>query len=266
MKIGIFDSGLGGLFTAKKLIKELPQYDYIYLGDTKRLPYGTRSVDTVYEFLTEALDFLYKKNCQLVIVACNTASTEGIDRVKAEYLPKHWPDRKVLGIVIPTDEKVSDQKNIKNIGVLATPGTVNSGKYPEEFHKMNSKMKIYQQAAPLLVPLIENDGIKYVDPVLKEYLLPLRKKKIDALVLACTHYPILIQKIRKIIGKKTLIFSQDELIAQKLKEYLIERPELERKLQKGGKREFLVTDMTKNFKKHAKKWFGANINLKLVHI
>ena len=266
MKIGIFDSGLGGLLVTKKLIKELPEYNYIYLGDTKRLPYGNRSVETVYEFLKEALDFLYKKNCKLVIVACNTASAEGIDRIKREYLPHHWPDRKILGVVIPTIEKVLEDKDLKKIGILATSGTVSSKKYVTEIHKLNKKIKVYQQGAPLLVPIIENGGLKWVKPILREYLNSLLKHKVDAIVLGCTHYTILKKMIRQMAGKKVKVFSQDELITQKLKTYLQEKLEIKNKLRKRGHREFLVTDITKSFKKRAKEWFGSSIKLKLVHI
>jgi glutamate racemase len=266
MKIGIFDSGLGGLLVTKKLIRELPEYDYIYLGDTKRLPYGNRSAETVYEFLKEALDFLYKKNCKLVIVACNTASAEGIDRIKREYLPRHWPDRKILGVVIPTIERVLENKNLRKVGVLATSGTVGSKKYVTEFHKLNKQVKVYQQAAPLLVPMIENNGLKWVRPILKEYLSPLLKHKVDAIVLGCTHYTILKNMIRELAGPKTVIFSQDELITEKLEKYLHEKLEIKNKLHKRGRREFLVTDITDSFKKRAKEWFGSRIRLKLVHI
>ncbi len=266
MKIGIFDSGLGGLLVTKRIIQALPEYDYIYLGDTKRLPYGNRSVETVYEFLKEALGFLYKKNCALVVVACNTASAEGIDKIRREYLPRHWPDRKILGVLVPTVERVVEYPNIKRVGVLATIGTISSNKYSQEFHKLNKKIKVYQSAAPLLVPMIENNGIKWIKPILKEYLNPLLRHKVDAIVLGCTHYPILKNMVRKIVGHKIIIFSQDELIAARLKKYLQNKTDLEKKLQKKGKREFLVTDITKHFKDRAREWFGSNIKLKLVNI
>ena len=266
MKIGIFDSGLGGLLVAKSIIKELPEYDYIYLGDTKRVPYGNRSVETVYEFLKEALDFLYQKDCKLVVVACNTASAEGIDKIRKEYLPKNWPDRKVLGILVPTIEKVVENKELKKIGVLATPGTVGSNKYPQEFRKVDKKIKIYQQAAPLLVPMIENGGIKWVKPILKEYMDKLLSHKVQAVILGCTHYPILKKMIREIAGKDVIIFSQDELIAKRLRVYLQNKTEVTEMLSKNKKREFLVTDITKSFKEHARSWFGSSIKLKLVKI
>lgn len=266
MKIGIFDSGLGGLLVAKRIIKELPEYDYIYLGDTKRVPYGNRSADTVYEFLKEALNFLYEKDCKLVVVACNTASAEGIDIIRKEYLLKYWPDRKVLGILVPTIEKVIENKYLKKIGVLATPGTVISNKYPQEFRKVNKKIKVYQQEAPLLVPLIENGGIKWVKPILKEYVDKLMKHKVQALILGCTHYPILKKEIRELVGKDIIVFSQDELIAQRLKQYLVNKDEVRTKLKKNRTREFLVTDITKSFKRHAEQWFGSGIKLKLVKL
>lgn len=266
MKIGVFDSGLGGLLVTKSLINELPKYNYIYLGDTKRLPYGNRSSNTVYEFLKEALDYLYSKDCALVLVACNTASAEGIDKIRREYLPKRWPDRKIIGILVPTVECVLEDSNIKKVGVLATTGTVSSNSYPKEFKKLNKKIKVFQSAAPLLVPLIENDGQKWAGPILKEYLKPLLKHKVDVIILGCTHYPILKKIIKRMIDNKIKIFSQDELIVKRLERYLSNKKELEIKLKKNRHREFLVTDLTKNFKDRAKSWFGSKIKLKLVNI
>jgi glutamate racemase len=266
MKIGIFDSGMGGLFLMRKIVKKLPQYDYLYLGDTKRTPYGNRSAETVYQFTKKAVDYLFKKNCQLIILACNTGSAQALRKIQREYLPAHYPRRRVLGVIVPTVEKISEADGIKRIGVLATQGTVESKIFEIELKKINPKIKIFQQAAPLLVPLVENNGLKWAEPILKEYLNPLIKKKVEVILLGCTHYPILKNKIRKIAGKKTKVFSQDELIPDKLADYLKRHLEIDKKLAKNRGRIFEVTDMTPHLKTAAKKWFGKNISLKLASI
>ncbi len=156
MKIGIFDSGIGGLVIARSLISELPQYDYVYLGDTKRVPYGDRSQKEIYEFTRQGLDFLFAQGCGLAILACNTASAQALRKIQREYLPRKYPDKKVLGVVIPTAEACA---KYKVVGILATSSTVSSKSYVTELKKLNPKINIIQQAAPLLVPLIENNEI-----------------------------------------------------------------------------------------------------------
>jgi len=264
MKIGIFDSGLGGLFVTKALVKNLPQYDYIYLGDTQRVPYGNRSHETVYRFLREAVDYLFHHGCALIIVACNTASSEALRRIQQKYLPYYYPKRRILGIIVPTAEVALNDRKAKRIGVLATQGTVNSRSYIREFKKINGDGTIFQQAAPLLVPLVESDGIPFADPILRSYLRPLLKKKIDTIVLGCTHYSILKKRIRKICGKKIAIISQDEIIAAKLADYLARHPEIEKQLAKRRRREFLVTDLTGTMKTLSKKWFGTDVRFKII--
>ena len=254
MKIGIFDSGLGGLFIAKAIRKAMPQYEYVYLGDTKRVPYGNRSHETVLEFTKEGVEFLFKKeNCALVILACNTASARALRKIQKQYLPKNFPDRKVLGVIIPIAEEV---KGFRKIGVLATEGTVNSESFPREILKINPKAQIYQQAAPLLVPFIENGGDKFSDPVIKEYLRPLIKKNIQILILGCTHYPILKNNFKKMLPSHVKIISQDEIVPKKLKNYLIHHPEIYTKLSKGRSARILVTDKTQTIDKLTQKWFG----------
>ena len=267
MKIGIFDSGLGGLFILKSIIKKLPQYDYFYLGDTQRTPYGTRSHAAVYQFTKEAVGYLFHQNCQLIILACNTASARALRKIQGEYLPKNYPSKRVLGVVIPTAEAIFENKmEPKRIGTLATQGTVNSGAFIKEIRKINKEVKIFQQAAPLLVPLVENDGLKWAEPILRKYLRSLLSERINALVLGCTHYPILKNKIRKIIGKNIRIISQDGIIPAKLKNYLQRHSEIEKKLTQKRKRIFAVTDLTENFQHTAQKWLGRNIKLKKIRL
>jgi glutamate racemase len=267
MKIGIFDSGLGGLLVTKSLVKKLPEYDYIYLGDTRRTPYGNRSDETIYQFLTEAVDFLFKKGCLIVIVACNTASGYALRKVQQQYLPKHYPDRRVLGIIIPTAEKALEGKNTKKrIGVLATASTVAYGGFPAELKKIDKSVCVFQSAAPLLVPLIENGRPQWSDPMIKEYLRPLKRKNIDTLILGCTHYPILKKRIAAGTGKNIKVISQNELLPEKLKWYLNKHPEFETRLSKHGVRHFFFTDITDTVKKTATVWFSKDIQLEKVSI
>ncbi|MBI2628053.1 MAG: glutamate racemase [Candidatus Niyogibacteria bacterium] len=260
-KIGVFDSGLGGLFIFKNFIKKLPQYDYLYLGDVKRLPYGDRSNQAVYEFTKNAVDFLFRRNCGLVILACNTASAAALRKIQQEYLP-HYPRRRILGVIVPTIEEVLTVRT-KKIGVLATFAVVNSGVFKEELKKIYPRLKIYQEAAPLLVPLIENGNLKEAEIILAAHLRNLLKKKVGAIVLGCTHYPILKKAARRIAGRVKII-SQDEFLSVKLADYLFRHPEIEKNLSRGRRRAFLVTDLTPHFQKTAKKWFGRKINLNLV--
>ncbi|MBN2585512.1 glutamate racemase [Patescibacteria group bacterium] len=252
MKIGVFDSGLGGLILLKAIVKKLPQYDYIYLGDTQRVPYGNRSQTTIYEFTREAVDFLFKKNCQLIIVACNTASAVALRRIQREYLPKYYSNRRVLGVIIPTAETAA---KFSPVGVLATESTVNSGAFVRELKKLNPKVTVYQQSAPLLVPLVENNAIKWAKPILKDYLSPLLKRKVKGIILGCTHYPLLKSQIKN-LAPEVKIISQDEVIPAKLADYLKRHPEMGRQLSRNGRRELYVTDLTENIQVKAKSWFG----------
>jgi len=263
MRIGIFDSGLGGLIITKAIIKKLPKYDYIYLGDTKRVPYGNRSQETIYEFTKQAVDFLFKQNCALIIIACNTASSMALRRIQQEYLPVSYPDRRVLGVIVPTVEEIG--KRPKKIGVLATTSTVESHAYKKELSKVNPKIKIVEQQAPLLVPIIESNALQYADSILKSYIKPLMNKKVDDILLGSTHYSILKAKIKKIVGEKIKIISQEEIIPRKLKNYLLRHPEIDKKLSKNRKRIFEITDKNTNFDAVAKTLFGRKLKFKLVN-
>ncbi|MBU6500276.1 MAG: glutamate racemase [Patescibacteria group bacterium] len=263
MKIGVFDSGLGGLFVMRALVRKLPRYDYVYLGDTQRVPYGNRSPETVYRFLEEAVRYLFKKDCGLIIVACNTASAEALRKIQRNYLPKHYPKRRVLGVIIPTVEEALKDKKIEKIGVLATQGTVNSGAYIRELKKLNRGVKVFQNAAPMLVPLIESGEFKRAEPFVREYLKPLKRKKVQKIILGCTHYPALKNMIRRIAGVP--VVSQDEIIPRKLKDYLSHHPEIDSLLSENWKRELLVTDITPEYVRFSRKWFGKT-KLKTVEL
>lgn len=262
--IGVFDSGFGGLDILKGIKTQLPGYDFIYLGDTARVPYGTRSKEIVYEFVCQAVDFLFAKNCKLIIFACNTASSDALRRIQREYLPKRHPEGKVLGVLIPAAEEAFKKSKNKRIGVMATSGTVASGAFVRELKKLDRELKVFQMACPLLVPIVEAGEQKseIVDLALKKYLIPLVAKKIDTLVLGCTHYGILESKIKKIVGEKVRIISESKIIGPKLKNYLWRHPEIEKGLGKKGKIVFYSTDITDNFQKLGNRFFGEKIEVK----
>jgi glutamate racemase len=260
MKIGVFDSGLGGLIIMRSIIKLLPQYEYVYFGDTKHVPYGNRSEEAIYRYTESAIDFLFKQGCALIIIACNTASTEALRRIQQEYLLKRYPDRRVLGVIIPTAEECIDVRS-KRIGLLATIATVRSVAYIRELKKLDPGITIFQKPAPLLAPMIENDGLKWLKPIVQDYLRTLLARRVDTILLACTHYPLIKTMIRQIVGKKIRVISQDELLPKKLKDYLKRHPEIEKTLAKNKKRTFYATDVTPTLKALAQKWFGKKTSL-----
>ena len=264
MKIGIFDSGLGGLIIAKAIRKAMPEYDYVYLGDTKRVPYGNRSHQAVYEFTKEGIDYLFRKeNCAIVIIACNTASARALREIQQKYLPRNFPDKKVLGVLIPTAE---ESAKFRRVGVLGTLGTISSDAFPIEIKKINRKTEVFQNSAPMLVPLAEEGEKILAKQFIVKYLKPLLVKKPEAIVLGCTHYPIFKNEFKKLLPKSVKLISQDEIVPKKLKNYLSRHPEMEKKLAKNGKAKILVTDLTKNVLKLSKEWFGDKTKPELVEI
>ncbi len=279
--IGVFDSGFGGLTIFKALVKQLPQYDYIYLGDSARAPYGNRSQDLIFEFTKQAVDYLFKQGCEMIILACNTASAEALKKIQQEYLPKKYLERRVLGVIRPTVEEavhpVKSRKagaakqqfnRVNKIGVIGTERTVSSNAFIRELKNLNPKTKVFQQACPLLVPIIEAGEHNWggIDLILKKYLKPLLAKKIDTLILGCTHYPIIKNKIKKIIGKNIRIISQEKIIGSKLADYLKRHPEIEEKLAKTNKKIFLTTDLTERFEKLGSQFFGHKIFPKRIQL
>ncbi len=270
MNIGIFDSGVGGLIMTRALVKHLPQYDYVYVGDTKRVPYGNRSHNEVHQFLKEGVAYLFKKkDCKLVIVACNTASARALRQIQKKYLPKYFPDRKVLGVIIPAAEETLKGKRI---GILGTVATVKSKTYLVEIQKLNPRAEVFQLAAPSLVTDIEKGDTKAMKESFRKYLAPLLEKKIDTLVLGCTHYPIGKTFVRKIarlggqVGKKVHVISQDEFIPKKTADYLKRHPEIKSELSKNHTRHIYLTKETKTVDTLAKKWFGQNIKIETVKL
>jgi glutamate racemase len=261
MKIGIFDSGLGGLFVARAVKELLPAYDYVYFGDTKNLPYGDKSHEAVYKFTKKGIEYLFEKeSCVLVVVACNTASARALRRIQQD---KSFKNKKVIGVLIPAAEEGAKWGRV---GVLATVGTVASGTFSKEIKKINPKCQVWEKAAPMLVPLIEQGEIKNTVSFLQGYLKPLLAKNINALVLGCTHYPILKKEIKRLAPKKVKIISQDEIVPMKLKSYLSRHSEIAKKLKKNKSTKILVTKMTPNVNRLTREWFGSKIKPKLVKL
>lgn len=258
--IGIFDSGLGGLSVLKSLLKNLPNYNYIYLGDNARVPYGEKSPDIIYEYSEQAVDFLFKSGCNLVIIACNTASAQALPKLQQKYLIKNYPNRKILGVVRPLAE-AAEKSNKKIIGVIGTKSTINSSTYKKEIHKLNKEIKVIELATPLLVPLIENDWLKRPETrmILKKYLRVLKEKNIKMLILACTHYPFLLKEVRRICGAKIEVPDPGEIVAKSLETYLTKHKELNLKETKSPKLTFYSTDKNPSFKKLGEKFLERKI-------
>ncbi|MCL1944146.1 MAG: glutamate racemase [Candidatus Azobacteroides sp.] len=249
--IGIFDSGYGGLTIYGKIKEILPQYDFIYLGDNARSPYGSRSFDVVYEFTRQAVLRLFVEGCRLVILACNTASAKALRTIQQKDLPGWDPERRVLGIIRPTVESVDRLTQTKHIGILGTEGTVSSGSYTIEIHKLFPEISVASQACPMWVPIIENNEYsgggadyfvkKYLDKILKEDAL------IDLLILGCTHYPLLINKIKEYIPERVKLLFQGEYVAESLADYLKRHPEMDEKCTKNSNTRFYTSESPDKF-------------------
>lgn len=277
MKIGIFDSGIGGLLMAHAIVDALPQYEYVYLGDTARVPYGDRTEKEIYTFFEEAVHYLFEKeDCALVVVACNTVSTASLRKLQQTYLKKTFPTRRVLGMVDPTIEEIIEE-GIKSVGIIATAATIRTDRYRTRLHEKNPKIKVYQEKTPEFVPLIEAGKIKETRPLLKKYLAKFIDKKVEALVLGCTHYPMLKKEIRAILPKNIKLISQDEFIPHKLEDYLKRHPEIEKKIAKSKKInphthrvsvrvKLMATKITPTITVLANKWFKKNLSLKKVNL
>lgn len=261
--IGVFDSGYGGLTVLKEIINKLPQYDYIYLGDNARAPYGNRSFDTVYQYTLQCVQWFFDQGCSLVILACNTASAKALRTIQQNDLPRIAPDKRVLGVIRPTTEVVGNESESKSVGVLATNGTVLSNSYPIEIGKFFPDITLHQEACPMWVPLVENNEYNShgADFFVKKNLSNIFKKdpRIDVILLACTHYPLLKEKIEEYLPVGVKLISQGEIVAASLADYLGRHPELETRCSKGGDRLFYTTDSTEDFDNHATTFFGEAV-------
>lgn len=262
--IGIFDSGYGGLTVMKEIIHQLPEYDYIYLGDNARAPYGNRSFETVYHYNLQCVKWFFDKGCSLVILACNTASAKALRTIQQHDLPIIASGKRVLGVIRPTTEIIGTFSESKNVGILATTGTVVSESYPIEIEKFFPELKVFQEACPMWVPLVENnEHLNHgADYFVKKHLHNIFEKgeKIDVLLLACTHYPLLKEKIEEYMPVGVKLISQGEIVANSLRDYLQRHPEMDALCSRNGKRFFYTTDSTEDFDNHARLFYGESVN------
>lgn len=264
--IGVFDSGYGGLTILKEIVKELPEYDFLYLGDNARAPYGSRSFGEVYELTLECVKKLFDKGCHLVVLACNTASAKALRNIQQKDLPIIAPNKRVLGVIRPTTELAGNYTKTKHIGVLGTTGTVLSQSYPIEVLKFHPEVKVYQEACPLWVPLVEkgNYDSEEANKEVKKHIdnLMSRSPKIDTIILGCTHYPLLLNTIKKFVPENIALITQGEIVAKGLKDYLKRHQEMDMKCSKNSSLEFLTTGDVANFDIHAGNFFGKEIKSK----
>ena len=264
--IGVFDSGYGGLTILDKIREALPEYDYIYLGDNARAPYGTRSFEVVYEFTRPAVNNLFDLGWQLVILACNPPSAKALRSIQMNDLPKIDPARRVLGVIRPTVECIGDISKNRHIGVLATAGTIKSESYPLEIHKLFPDIQVSGVACPMWVSLVENnesqnDGADYF---IRKYIDQLLSKdpQIDTVILGCTHFPLLLPKIRQYIANDISVISQGEYVAESLKDYLRRHPEMDAKCTKNGNCQFYTTEAEEKFSESASTFLNRQISVK----
>ena len=264
--IGVFDSGYGGLTVLKEIINKLPQYDYIYLGDNARAPYGNRSFDTVYRYTLECVKWFFDQGCHLVILACNTASAKALRTIQQNDLPKIDKEKRVLGVIRPTTEIIGRFSESGHVGILGTTGTVSSNSYLLEIEKFFPGLKVYQQACPMWVPLVENNEYDNhgTDFFVKKCIQQLLSQDvaIDTILLACTHYPILLEKIKEYSPADMKILTQGEIVAESLQDYLKRHPEIDSTCSKSGSRNFYTTDSTEDFDNHASIFFGETVKSK----
>lgn len=264
--IGIFDSGYGGLTILSEIRKALPEYDYIYLGDNARTPYGTRSYEVVYKYTLESVKKLFELGCHLVILACNTASAKALRTIQQVDLPQIDPERRVLGVIRPTVEQIGRRTISKSVGLLATTGTVQSLSYPIEIQKIDSDIKVYSQACPMWVPLIENNEHKAAGAnyFIQKYVYELLNQdaSIDQIILGCTHYPLIKTEIENILPDKIGIITQGEIVAASLKEYLNRHKEIDIKCTKGGNIAYFTTESPEKFSSSAAIFLKQEIDCK----
>ena len=269
-KIGIFDSGYGGLTVMRSIVDALPDYNYLYLGDNARAPYGNRSFETVYHYTLECVNWLFDEGCDLVILACNTASAKALRQIQQVDLPKRKDHKRVLGVIRPTTESIGEYSNAGVIGVLGTAGTVASNSYPIEIAKFFPQLIVEQEACPMWVYLVEHNQMEGdgADYFVKQHInrILTRNPQIDTLLLACTHYPLLMKTIQKFVPKQVRLVTQGGIVADKLKDYLLRHPEIESGLMRNNRRDFVTTDDAEAFDLQASLFFGETVNARHIEI
>lgn len=269
--IGIFDSGYGGLTVFRSIADKLPQYDYLYLGDNARAPYGNRSFETVYEYTLQCVEWFFEQGCPLVILACNTASAKALRNIQQIDLPRLGAEKRVLGVIRPTAEVVGQYTHTNKVGVLGTKGTVSSDSYPKEIGNFYPEVQVFQQACPLWVPFIENgdyqgDGIDFYIRKDLEQLFA-QSDDIDTVLLACTHYPLLEEKIRKFLPDENIkLLGQGNIVAESIASYLQRHPDMEERISKGGSKTFYTTDAAADFEENATRFFGEPVTAQHIHL
>lgn len=268
--IGVFDSGYGGLTILGKMRETLPQYDYIYLGDNARTPYGTRSFEVVYQFTLQAVTKLFAMGCHLVILACNTASAKALRSIQINDLPHLDPSRRVLGVIRPTAECIGPLTRTRHIGVLATAGTIKSGSYPMEIHKLYPDITVHGEACPLWVPLVENNELMSLgtDYFVRQHVNRLLEQdaRIDTVILGCTHYPLLLPKIEQYMPKRITIVTQGELVAASLEDYLRRHPEMDAACTRGGQCLYCTTEAVEKFTESASVFLKQAIDVRHISL
>jgi glutamate racemase len=282
MRIGIFDSGFGGLSIFRSIRARLPAYDYVYLGDNARTPYGNRSFEAIYRFTKEGVDHLFARGCKLIVIACNTASAKALRSIQQRDLPAEHPDRRVLGIIRPSAEALADFPRERPVAIWATEGTVKSGSFALELGKVAPGLALIQKACPLLVPLVEAGEL--AGPGIEYYVRKYWRETLElagaadgpagiadptrpgALLLACTHYPLLFPLIRSLVPREVDILVQGDIVAPSLADYLARHPEIESALSRGGSQLFLTTDQTDGFDRLSEVFLGHRVRSERVEI
>jgi glutamate racemase len=268
--IGVFDSGYGGLTILEQIRKQLPKYDYLYLGDNARAPYGTRSFEIVYEFTRQAVNRLFEEGCRLVILACNTASAKALRTIQQKDLPRIDPHRRVLGVIRPTAEKTGALTATRHVGVLGTPGTINSNSYTLEIQKLFPDIIVTGEACPMWVPLVENNEYdkQGADYFIKQHIdnILTRDPDIDTIVLACTHYPLLEKKIRSFLPESIKLVSQGQLTAESLDDYLYRHTEIAGRCSKNSACRFYTTESEQSFASMASRFLKEKIKVERINL
>jgi glutamate racemase len=268
--IGVFDSGYGGLTILNAIRQRLPQYDYLYLGDNARTPYGTRSFEVVYHYTLECVKKLFEMNCHLVILACNTASAKALRSIQQRDLPGLDPNRRVLGVIRPTVEAIGSLTETRHVGLVGTTGTIQSQSYPLEIAKLFPDIVVTGEACPMWVPLVENgeydsEGADYFIKKNLDHLFSV-DPQIDTLILGCTHYPLLVNKIQKYLPKHVALVIQGDIVADSLADYLNRHPEMEQNCSQGGECRFLTTEAEEKFAASASVFMAENINARQIQL
>ncbi len=263
--IAVFDSGYGGLTVLDKIRTVLPEYDYIYLGDNARSPYGTRSFDVVYDYTLQAVEKLFAMGAHLVILACNTASAKALRNIQQNDLPRIDANRRVLGVIRPSVEVINELSHSKHVGILGTVGTIQSNSYPLEIKKLFPQMIVTQEACPMWVPLVENNEFRNdgADFFVKQHIDQLLEADpmVDTVILGCTHYPLLLPKIKKHLPDNIKVVEQGEIVALSLQHYLTRHPEMDDKCTKNGSVRFFTTESVEKFKQTAEVFFKGALHV-----